>query len=230
MKDIVNERRQSGNRTDDLLDMLMHSVYEDTGEKMTEDKIADELIVLVFAGHETTSNTLSWMLYLLSQNSEVYKNLANDMSQITPLESLHNVHVQAVINESMRLYPAAWMTERMSLSDDSFEDYSYPAGTIIIPFFYGLHRDENLWLEGNLFKPDRFIEDDKIKRFKHFLPFGSGPRMCVGNNFAMAEMTFFLHAFVNKYLINKTSNVPNMIPLITLRPDKVVLTIKLRVN
>lgn len=223
VKDIISERKNSGRRSHDLLDMLLHSTYEDTGEWMSEEKIADELIVLIFAGHETTSNTLSWILYLLAQNQEIGNELSISLVGQSPIESMHNVLLQSVINESMRLYPAAWMTERMAINDDKFEDYSYPAGTIVIPFFYGLHRDKMHWENENVFQPQRFVEDGKIKRYKNFLPFGSGPRMCVGNNFAMAEITFFLNIFLKNYKITSSLNVPDMIPLITLRPDKVLI-------
>src|SRR5580692_6328273 len=119
----------------------------------------------------------------------------------------------------MRLYPAAWMTERVSLNDDSFRNFSFPKGTIIIPFFYGLHRNKKYWNNESVFDPGRFIFSDplKSKKVKNFFPFGAGPRMCIGNNFAMAEMAFILHTFLSRFEIFPTDKIPCMWPLITLR-------------
>ena len=126
----------------------------------------------------------------------------------------------------MRLYPAVWMTERVAIEDDTFEDYSFPKNTIIIPFFFGLHRDKNLWNEALNFVPERFIINHKVTKSKNYFPFGAGPRMCIGNNFAIAEMSFFIFSFLKKFKIEATGQVPEMKPLITLRPDNVLLNIK----
>jgi cytochrome P450 len=126
----------------------------------------------------------------------------------------------------MRMYPAAWMTERVAIEDDQFGDYHYPKGTIIIPFFFGLHRDKSIWKDELKFYPERFIEDNKISKSKNYFPFGAGPRMCIGNNFAMAEMSFFIHAFLKRFQIHATAQIPDMKALITLRPNKVILNIK----
>jgi len=104
--------------------------------------------------------------------------------------------------------------------------YSFPEGTIIIPFFYGLHHDNNLWKDEKVFQPGRFMEDEKLSRSKNFFPFGAGPRMCIGNNFALAEMSFFLYAFLNKFTVSPAGREPAMRPLITLRPDQVILSVK----
>ena len=146
---IINERKASDESYTDLLDMLLKSKYEDTGEAMTSEQIVDEVVILVFAGHETTANTLSWLLYLLSANKEVLQKLTASFGESTIYECLHNEYLKATIDEAMRLYPAAWMTERVAIEDDEFEEFSFPKNTIIIPFFFGLHRDKSLWNEEN---------------------------------------------------------------------------------
>ncbi|MEO7044046.1 MAG: cytochrome P450 [Ferruginibacter sp.] len=224
--DIVRERKAENKNYSDLLDMLLNSKYEDTGESLSEEQIIDELVIIIFAGHETTANTLSWLLYLLSSNTEKLQKLILSLNSITVLESVSNEYVKASINEAMRLYPAAWMTERVAIDDDQFGEFSFPKNTIIIPFFFGLHRNKSLWDEELQFKPERFISDPKIFKSKNYFPFGAGPRMCIGNNFAMTEMSFFLHRFLNKFEIMATGQIPEMKPLITLRPNEIILSIK----
>jgi cytochrome P450 len=226
IREIIDQRRTGNKENFDLLDMLLNSTYEDTGERMPEEQVIDELLILIFAGHETTANTLSWLLYLLASNQEVLEQLTASFAGKTIDESLSNEYLKATIHEGMRLYPAAWMTERAAVEDDQFGDFSFPAKTIIIPFFFGLHRDKDIWEDPLDFKPQRFITDPKAARSKYFFPFGAGPRMCVGNNFAMAEMSFFLYSFLKAFQIKPTGQVPEMKALITLKPGKVILNIK----
>lgn len=224
--EIILKRKESNKQYDDLLDMFLNSKYEDTGESMSNEQIVDELLILIFAGHETTANTLSWLLYLLSTNKETTQKLTDSFHGSTIHECLNNEYLKATINEAMRLYPAAWMTERVAIEDDKFGSYSFPKNTIIIPFFFGLHRDKNLWNEELNFVPERFIINNKVAKLKSYFPFGAGPRMCIGNNFAIAEMSFFIFSFLKKFQIQATGQIPEMKPLITLRPDKVILNIK----
>ncbi len=224
--DIIQERRTSQKEFTDLLDMLLNSKYEDTGESMTDEQITDELLILIFAGHETTANSLSWILYLIANNKKEHEKLLKSIATISIQECMQNEFLKATIHEGIRLYPAAWMTERVALDDDEFEGISYPKKTIIIPFFFGLHREEKLWKEATKFNPDRFLDNPKMVKSNNYFPFGAGPRMCIGNNFAMAEMTFFLFLFLKEFTIAPTTALPIMNPLITLRPDKVILEIK----
>src|SRR5258708_24836849 len=132
-----------------------------------------------------------------------------------------------VIKESMRLYPPAWISDRVSLQDDTYHDYSYPKDTIVILFYYGLHRDGAHWENPASFIPDRFarVKEDKEKP-KAYYPFGAGPRFCIGNNFAMAEMAIFLQAIIRRFELRPGPMVPLIRPLVTLRPDKVILALK----
>ena len=125
----------------------------------------------------------------------------------------------------MRLYPAAWMSERVAMEDDTIGEFTIPAGTHIMIFFYGLHRNEKLWNAPDEFQPERFLKDGKTIKAKGFFPFGVGPRMCIGNHFALAEIMFFVHAFFEKFDVETTDQAPEMNPLLTLQPDKVMLKI-----
>ena len=206
--------------------MLLEARYEDTGEPMPDEQIIDEILVLIIAGHETTADTLSWLLYLLASAPEVMVKIRERAARTTDNESVKDEYLQAVINEAMRIYPAAWITERVALEDDSFDGFSYPKGTVVLPFFYGIHRAAEYWPEPMQFRPERFLdEQNRLLRPKNYFPFGAGPRMCIGNNFAMAEMTLFLHAFFREFTLTPTGQTPELWPLLTLRPDKVLLNV-----
>jgi cytochrome P450 len=190
-KGIVCQRKSDNKDYADLLDMLLNSKYEDTGETMSEEQIIDELIILVFAGHETTANTLSWLFYLLATNAEVLQNLTASLVHTSVYDALQNEYLKATINEGMRLYPAAWMTERAAINDDGFAEFSFPKDTIIISFLFGLHRDEKYWNEALQFTPERFLPEVQSIKSRNFFPFGAGPRLCIGNNFAISRNVVF---------------------------------------
>src|SRR5258708_1980297 len=227
LKGIVEERRSSKDSFNDLLDILLQARYEDTGLPIPEEQLIDQILVLIFAGHETVANTLSWLLYVLASEPEVVKKLRASMQAMPIHDSVKDEYLAAVINEGMRLYPAAWMTDRVALKDDQFGEFSFPRGTIILSFFYGLHRNKEYWNDESTFHPERFLtENSKEKKSKNFFPFGAGPRLCIGNNFAMAEMSFFLYAFLKEFQISPTGQIPELKPLITLRPDKIILNVQ----
>ncbi|HXB09592.1 MAG TPA: cytochrome P450 [Puia sp.] len=227
VRTIVRQRRTDPAGYDDLLNMLLSARYEDSGEPMDEDQLINEVLVLLLAGHDTSANTLAWLLYLVAGDKEVQHRLADTAKAITdPQACVKNEYFHAVINEAMRLYPPAWIADREALTDDQYGDFSYPAGTVVITFFYGLHRSPDHWPEADVFKPERFLDEKgALRKMNAFFPFGAGPRMCIGNNFAMAEMCFFLQAFFSKFKITPTGQIPALKPLLTLRPDKVLLNL-----
>lgn len=223
---IIEQRRRDTHPYNDLLDMLLNARYEDTGEAMSDDQIIDEVQVLLLAGHETTANTLSWLLSMVANEPQVMDRLRAVAETTDIYDSVKNDYINAVINESMRLRPAAFMTDRMALADDGHGQWSYPKDTVVIPFFYGVHRSKDHWEDPDTFMPERFLDDaGKLRKMPAFFPFGAGPRLCIGNNFAMAEMCFFVHAFFRHFKISSTGQEPVMKPLITLRPDKVMLNV-----
>jgi cytochrome P450 len=228
LKKIVSERKTDSRDHSDLLDMLMNARYEDSGLPMEEEKIIDEISVLLFAGHETTANTLSWLLHLLANHPEVVTKLKAVIQNIPIQECPREEYINAIISETMRLYPAAWMTDRVSIAEDRFGEYYFPKGTIIIPFFYGVHRNKKFWTEENEFRPERFIVRDtlKTKKNKNFFPFGAGPHLCIGNHFATMEMSIVLHILLNQFEVTPTEKIPEMWPLITLRPRGLYLNLR----
>lgn len=232
LREIVSRRKSDTHKYNDLLDMLLDARYEDTGEPMSEEQILDEILILMIAGYETTANALSWTLYLLAKHGAELEKLIASTKGLGMDEIVRHPGIAAVISESMRLYPPAWVSDRVALEDDTFKDYSYPKGTIIVLFYYGLHRSEKYWIDASSFKPERFIADGQGGRGGNshtpFYPFGSGPRLCIGNNFALAEMAIFLQAFVHQFEVSPTSIVPRINPMITLRPEKIMLDVRRR--
>jgi len=229
IRDMIRTRKESGKKFDDLLDMLLDARYEDSGLPMEERQVIDEILILLIAGHETTANALSWTLYLLANHREELAALRAATEGLDAEQSVANERLNAVISESMRLYPPAWISDRVALHDDAYLDYTFPKDTILILFYYGLHRDPKFWEDAAAFKPGRFLKEKNPKdKRKAYYPFGAGPRLCIGNNFAMAEMTLFLQAVIQRFDILPTGEVPGMRPLVTLRPDRVVLEIRAR--
>ena len=226
IREIINIRKQSNNKFNDLLDMLLDARYEDTGEPMQEDQVIDEILIVLIAGHETTANALSWTLYLLANHPKEMMNLKQVTQNFSLMETVMNEQLSAVIKESMRLYPPAWISDRVALNDDAYRSFTFPKGSIIILFYYGLHRDEKHWENPTSFIPSRFAKSNEAKdKVKAYYPFGGGPRLCIGNNFAMAEMAIFLQTMIHQFEVMPTSQKPILKPLITLRPDSVVLKI-----
>ena len=222
---LIHERQHDKSRHNDLLNMLLEARYEESGEPMTEEQIIDEILIILIAGHETTANALSWSLYLLAQHPEELR-LAREGSRSLALNQVIGSEVlNNVIKESMRLYPPAWISDRVALEDDVYMDFFIPKGTVIVIFYYGLHRDEREWSDALLFKPSRFSKENQKDIKRIYYPFGSGPRLCIGNNFAMAEMLIFLQSFIQVFHVAPGIVTPQINPLVTLRPDKVMLRV-----
>ncbi len=228
LRGVVRERQANGQRYNDLLDMLLDARYEDNGEPMREEQLLDEIVILFIAGHETTGNALTWTLWLLANHPNELRLLKEETRDLSVTDTVAHGRLSAVIQESMRLYPPAWVSDRVALEDDSFNGFSWPKGTIIALFYYGLHRSATYWEEPMKFKPERFLADREREKDKGkiFFPFGGGPRLCIGNNFAMAEMALFLKSFVRRFEISPTAASPKARALVTLRPEGVRLSVK----
>ena len=169
IRTMIRTRKESGDKFNDLLDMLLDARYEDSGQPMEERQVIDEILILLIAGHETTANALSWTLYLLANHPDEQKRTYASTYHMGVTEAVTNDVLNAVIKESMRLYPPAWISDRVALQDDAYKDFTFPADTILILFYYGLHRDPKHWEDPAAFKPDRFLntkaDKDKTKAF-----------------------------------------------------------------
>ncbi len=230
---IIENRRQSKTSHDDLLDMLLHAKYED-GTHMTNEQLIDEILILFVAGHETTANALTFTLKLLAQNKAVLSKVEDEVKTITtkqlsPLEELSQLnYTKCCIEESLRLYPPAWITDRVNTKDDTIEDYHLKKGTIIGASIYELHRNKNYWKNPEDFKPERFFDEHRKNSMLFYMPFGAGPRLCIGNNFAMYEMILAVKAIIDKFDIKTDTTEIKVNPLITLKPVGVKIAFKNR--
>jgi cytochrome P450 len=225
---LIDERRRSGQDRGDLLSMLLAARDEETGEGLSDRQLRDELMTLLLAGHETTAMSLSWTLYLLSLHPAVRRAVEEEaravLGQRRPgAEDLPRLRVtRMVLEESMRLYPPAWLITRSVTADDEIGGYRIPAGTGVLLSPYVTHRDPALWDNPEGFDPERFAperaEDAARPRYAYF-PFGGGPHLCIGAGFAMMEAAIILATIARSLRLDLVPGRPVEVqPLVTLRP------------
>lgn len=223
---VIEKRRGSTEKYDDLLAMLMEVEDADTGEKMSNQQIQDEVLTIFLAGHETTAVALTWLVHCLDENPEVVVKLIEEEKAVldgrTPtIDDLRSLeYTRMVIDETLRLFPPAWIIGRHATGSDKLGDYDIPKDTnCLIPVYY-IHRDPKHWDEPLKFKPERFNKENSKGRHKFvYFPFGGGPRLCIGNNFALMEMQVIVPMLVRAIGLKKALGFKfKEEPLITMRP------------
>ena len=232
LKRIVEERKSSQKRYGDLLDMLVETKYED-GNGMSEEQLIDEILIIFTAGHETTSNALTFTVQLLAKHPEwqdkiheEWLTLGGDDIDLMTRVSTSKV-CQQVLEESMRLYPPAYFIDRVNIKTDNFNDFQFEPGSNLLFSIYEIHRHPDLWKQPNNFLPERFAEGGRQFSAQYF-PFGAGPRKCIGNNFAMFEMIIAVTELLKKYKIYPKFEDIDITPLITLKPKNAYLRFEKR--
>ena len=217
---IVEEHRDGRDRGD-LLSALMEVRDEDG--PMSENQLRDETITMLLAGHETTALALTWTWYLLSQHPEVVARLENELEALGRSPVVSDLpglpYTERVVTESLRLYPPAYSFGREALEDDEILGWPVPAGTTLFVFPWVLHRHPRLYPDPLRFDPDRWT--DAFRRELHrlaYLPFGSGPRMCIGREFARMELILIVATIAQRFRIEWGSEPPVPMASITLRP------------
>ena len=224
IQEIIDRRIASNEESNDLLQFLMDTRYEDTGEGMSVEQLIDEIKILFIAGHETTANALTFTLCLLAKHPEIQEKVHREITEIESetddlIEQLQKMtYINAVLNESMRLYPPAWITDRQNVSDDTIDSYHIKKETLIGVSFYELHRNPKYWENPDEFNPERFLGEQKKHSMKYFYPFGAGPRMCIGSGFAIYEMGLTLFKILKKFEVKPISKDIQFNPLVTLKP------------
>lgn len=227
MFDIIEERRQEVDKPIDLLTMLLQATDDESGDSMTNRQLRDELVTIHAAGHETSSNALSWTLYLLAKHPTILARLRAEVNTVlkdkthpafADLRSMP--YTKQVIEEGMRLYPPAYAVGRENIEKDEVLGQKIPANSIFLLSIYALHRDSKYYPEPEKFDPNRFAPEQVKARPKlAYMPFGAGPRMCIGNHFAMMEMQLVLAMLVQRFdfeLLDDQPVTPQ--PLVTLSP------------
>ena len=234
---IIRERQASKEDKGDLLSMLLGAKDEETGEGMSDLQLRDEVLTLLFAGHETSAKALTWSWYLLSQNPAAEAKLHAELETVlggrTPtMADLPNLpYTRMVIEEAMRLYPPSWQVMRQAIADDEIGGYPIAGHTIIFWSQYVVHRHPDFWENPDEFRPERFAREEVQKRHSYaYIPFSGGPRVCIGNSFALAEMQLVLATVAQKYRLVLPPGSASIEPvaLITLHPSHALMQLQPR--
>lgn len=223
---LISERLAHGQPGDDLLGMLLQARDEETGEPMNEVQLRDEIITMLIAGHETVASALTWTWYLLANHpvefdclrGEVTRVLGNRLPTSADLPAL--THTAQVFSEALRLYPPAWVITRQAVEEDDLLGYPVPAGALVILSPYVVHRLPEYWEDPDVFQPGRFSPEREGKRHRFaYIPFGGGPRLCIGSGFAAVEAHLIMAQIVQQFRLElPPGEQVQMDALVTLRP------------
>ncbi len=217
---LILERKKVVEPKGDLLDMLLAARYED-GAAMGEEQMIDEIMILFTAGHETTANALSFTCQLLAKHPEYQEKIYEEIRTLENRDLMEQLMQQQIIKnvleESMRLYPPAYFIDRMNFEQDEFAGMHFEKGTSLLFSVMEIHRHKRYWGAPEDFRPERF-EGAPNKHSGYYYPFGAGPRMCIGNNFAMFEMQMVITELIKHFKILPEEEAIEILPLITLKP------------
>jgi cytochrome P450 len=223
---LLAERRAKEIDQGDLLSMLLTARDPETGDGMSDKQIRDEILTIFLAGHETTAITLSWTWYLLARHPEVEERLHEELERVLGGGMPNHANLaelkwtRMVIEEALRLYPPAYRIVRTAIREDCIGGVRVAPGATIDINVYVTHRNPKLWPAPDKFEPERFTPAAAARRHRFaYLPFGGGPRICIGSGFAMAEAQIILAAIAQRYRVHLAPNhIIEPIGLITLRP------------
>lgn len=230
LRRILEQARTQGVRTSVLGSLLS---ARESGE-LTEQQLVDEAITMLLAGHETTALTLTYALALLARAPEQQRVIQEEASGSFPeslaaLRSLERVNM--VVKESLRLYPSSWAIGREALEACDVSGFAVPKGAQVILYQWAVHRHPSWFDDALEFRPERWTRDFEASLPRHvYAPFGGGPRVCIGNHFALAEMVSILAALLSQFQFEASEPfAPRFIPTVTLRPrDPVRVTVRRR--
>jgi cytochrome P450 len=222
----IAERRQSEVDYGDVLSMMLAAQDEETGEPMTDIQIRDEMVTLLIAGHETVASALTWAWYLLALNPQARRAMESEIDQVLngrppTVDDLPDLpYTRGVFNESLRLYPPAWLITRRALNTDTMGDAVIPPKALIIMNPYVIHRHPAYWPDPAEFDPSRYDPDVVSSRPRFaYIPFGGGPRLCIGDGFALMEGPLILATVAQRFHLDlEPEQVVKVDALVTLRP------------
>jgi cytochrome P450 len=222
---ITRRQAEGPGDTQDLLDRLIAAEDAETGRRMDADTLRETLLTFIVAGHETTALSLSWALYLCAfdpsvqerARSEAQATLGTRAAEAKDVAALP--YTRAVIEEALRLYPPGAFLSRTAQKDDHLSAAVIrPGDTVMIPV-WALHRHRRLWEDPDAFRPDRWLGDARPERWR-YLPFGDGPRICIGQRFAMQEATVILATFLARFRFDPVpGRRPKPVTILTTRPE-----------
>lgn len=230
---MIDHHRNLTNPPDNFLTDLLKAIDPLTNKPYDQQRVIAEIITFAITGHETIGNILAWALYSIARNSEIDQHLQDEFSQIlggrTPTaEDLPKLkYTRMVLDETMRCFPVIWSYGRKAIKDDVINDYLIPAGSNLSISIYNIHHNPKYWEQPNLFYPERFVpEKDRLRERFAFIPFGAGPRSCIGSHFALIEALLILPIILQRYKLQLISKDPvGLKPMIALRPAHKMMTI-----
>lgn len=219
---IIARRREKPDEHDDLLAMFLSACDEETGRGMSDAQLRDEVMTMYVAGHETTANAMCWLLHLVARHPEIQARLHEEVDAAGDALEQGQLNayplVRAVIDESLRFYPTIWSIGRRCVEADELGGYRIPTGMPMLVPIFQFHRDPRWWDRPELFRPDRFLEGKPCPDGV-YMPFGAGPRICIGNQFALQELVIMTVGFLRRLKVAPLEEFPvEPAPLITLRP------------
>ena len=219
---MIDERRQAETKPGDLLSRLLTAHDDDDSSKMSDRQVRDEVLTLFIAGHETTATGLAWALYLVSRNPEVRTALEKEVDALDGDPKLADLPrlglCLRVFQEALRLYPPVYMFGRDSTERVTVGGYELPLQTNVLISPWALHHNERIWPKPDVFDPDRFLPKAEAERHRYaYLPFGAGPRICIGNHFAYMEAQLALAIFLRRFRFESLEK-DEPLPEATLRP------------
>src|SRR5262245_32066334 len=223
---ILARRRDAGLDGDDLLARLARAQDPETGAPMSEKQLIDNLVTFLAAGHETTAKALTWTLYLLARAPQWQERIFAEVGAVASAHDIDAEHIEqlpvtrAVLKEAMRLYPPAPIMTRLAAQDMTLGPATVNAGTLIVIPIFAVHRHRRLWEDPDRFDPQRFAPEREAKLARtQFMPFGFGPRTCIGGTFAMMEATAILATLVRRARFEWDGvHAPEPVSRVTLRP------------
>ena len=209
---IIADSRKDNGESNHLMAMLLDMVDDETGEGMTDQQLRDEVTTLFLAGYETTSIALSWAFDLLTHHPDVMEKLQAEVDSAigdrlpTFADLMKLPYSRMILQETLRIRPAAWQLPRTAIEDDELDGYRIPAGTTITGLIYMCHYHPEEWDNPEVFDPERFQPDRSEKRHKFaYMPFGAGQRKCIGMDFALMEGQLALAMVAQRYKLTKTT-------------------------
>lgn len=212
---LIDARRRSGGQRDDILDRLLAARDEDDGTGMSERQVRDEVVTLLLAGHETSSNALLWTFHLLSEHPEVEARLLEELRSelrgepATSADLARLPYLKQVVQESMRVRPPVWAIARRSHQDEVFQGYRVEAGAYLMIMPWMLHRHRDFWPEPLKFDPERFSPKRTEARHSYcYIPFAAGPRTCIGAGMAMLEIQLVLANLLQRFVVRPLPGHP----------------------
>jgi cytochrome P450 len=220
-----NGRTPNGGADIDLLQRLMDAEDPETGARLTDRQLRDEMITLLIAGHETVASALTWTWHLLGMHPDADRRLGAELRDslgdrpVTADDLEHLTFAAATFHEALRLYPPAWVITRRALADDEIQGLSIPRDALVVLSPYVTQRHPDLWDDPARFDPTRFIGDapDSRHRYNYF-PFGGGPHLCIGNHFALVEATLMIATIARCFRLEPATDTVIVDPGVTLQP------------